>query len=160
MSVSTSALIFLSPSSAFVPLLFPSKLKGLVMIATVRIHIPFAIFAMTGAAHVPVHPHIQQVMNTMSVSWSIFFISLSLSSAAFLPISGFPHAPSHLVRLSPIFIFFSAKFVARSCASVLMATKLTPSKPSETILFSALFPQPPIHITFIFAPGMNSGLIS
>jgi len=38
------------------------------MIATVRIHIPFAILAMTGAAPVQVPPPIPQVMNTISVS--------------------------------------------------------------------------------------------
>jgi len=99
-------------------------------------------------------------MNTISVSCKIDLMSASLSSAAFLPISGLAHAPNHFVRLRPMFTFLSAKFVARSCASVLIATNPTPSNPSEIILLRALFPQPPIQRTFIFAPGMNSGLIS
>jgi hypothetical protein len=87
-------------------------------------------------------------------------ISVSLSSAAFLPISGFAQAPSPLVRFNPMFILFSAIFVARSCASVFTATNPTHSKPSVIILLSALFPHPPTQITLIFAPGINSGLIS
>jgi hypothetical protein len=67
-SVSTDSFIFLSPSSAFVSLFLHSKLNGLVTIPTVNIHIFFAIFAITGAAHVPVHHHIPEVINIISVS--------------------------------------------------------------------------------------------
>jgi hypothetical protein len=67
-SVSTASFIFFSHSSAFIPLLFPSKLNGFVIIPTVSIPIPFAMFAITGAAPVHVPPHIPHVMNTMSVS--------------------------------------------------------------------------------------------
>jgi hypothetical protein len=88
------------------------------------------------------------------------FISPSLSSAAFLPISGLAPAPSHFVKLSQIFTFLSAKLPARSCASVLMATNPTPSSHSLIILLIALFPHPQIQRTLIFAPGINSGLIS
>jgi hypothetical protein len=99
-------------------------------------------------------------MNTISVSCKTALISSILSSAAFLPTSGFAPAPSHFVRLSPMLIFFSARFVAKSCASVLTATNSTHSNPSLIILFSALFPDHPHQITLIFAPGINSGLIS
>jgi len=64
------------------------------------------------------------------------------------------------VTFSQIFIFFSARLVARSCASVLIATNSTHFSHSVTILFSALFPAPHTQITLIFAPGTNSGLMS
>ena len=67
-NVSTASFIFLSPSSAFISLFFPSKENGLVTIPTVKIPIDLAIFAITGAAHVPVPHHIPQVINTISVS--------------------------------------------------------------------------------------------
>jgi hypothetical protein len=150
----------LSPSSAFISLFLHSKLNGLVIIPTVKIHIPLAIFAITGAAHVPVPPHIPQVINTISVSCKTDLISISLSSADFLPISGFAQAQRPFVKFSPIFTFVSARLLAKSCASVLIATNQTPSKPSVIILSNALFPQPPIPKILIFAPGMNSGFIS
>jgi hypothetical protein len=114
MSVSTASLSLLAHSSAFNVLLFPSKLNGLVTIPTVNIPMLFAIAAIIGAAPVPVPPHIPQVMNTISVSWSIALISASLSSAAFLQISGLAPAPSPFVILSQMFTFFSARLVARS----------------------------------------------
>ena len=160
MSVSTASLSFFVPSSELLCLCFPSNEKGFVTIETTKIHISFAIWAMTGIAPVPVPPHIPPVMKTISVSCNASLISLSLSSAAFLPISGFAPAPRPLVRLSQIFIFFSARLLAKSCASVLIATKLTPSSHSVIILLMALFPAPPQPITLIFAPGMNSGFTS
>jgi hypothetical protein len=112
--VSTAHLIFANHSSAFTSLLFHSKLKGLVTTQIVKIHISFAMFAITGAAHVPVHHHIPQVMNTISVSCNMFFTSASLSSAAFLHISGFAHAPNHFVKFNQIFTFLCAKLHAKS----------------------------------------------
>ena len=87
-------------------------------------------------------------------------MSVSLSSAAFLPISGLAQAHKPFVRFNHILTFFDAKLLAKSCASVLIATKSTFSNHSLIILFTALFPQPPIHSTLIFAPGIKSGLIS
>jgi len=66
--VSTASFIFVIHSSALASLLLHSKLNGFVMIATVNIPIAFAMFAITGAAPVHVHPHIPQVMKTISVS--------------------------------------------------------------------------------------------
>jgi len=128
--------------------------------ATVNIPIHFAMLAIMGPAQVNVHHHIHHVMKTMSVSCSICLISASLSSADFLHISGFAQAPNPLVRLSQIFIFLSAMLAAKSCASVLIATKETHSSHSPIILSIALFQQPHIHKTLILAPGINSGLIS
>jgi hypothetical protein len=94
-NVSTLSLSFLSHSSEFNSLFFHSNENGLVIIATVSIHILLAILATTGHAHVHVHHHNPMVINTMSVSCSIALISVSDSSAAFLHISGFAHAPNH-----------------------------------------------------------------
>jgi len=159
-NVSTAFFIFANHSSAFNSLCLPSKLKGLVTTHIVKIPISFAIFAITGPAHVHVPHHIHNVMKTISVSCSIFFISVSLSSAAFLPISGLAHAHKPFVRFNHILIFFGAKLLAKSCASVFIATKSTFSSHSLIILFTALFQQPPTHSTLIFAPGIKSGLIS
>jgi hypothetical protein len=113
-NVSTLSFSFFSPSSAFISLFLPSNEKGLVMIATVNIHMLFAIFATTGHAPDHVHHHNHSVIKTISVSCSIALISASDSSAAFLPISGFAHAHSHFVRLSHILTFSDAKHVAKS----------------------------------------------
>jgi len=150
----------LSPSSAFASLFLHSKLNGFVTIHTVSIPIFFAILAITGAAPVPVHPPIPDVIKIISVSCKTALISISLSSADFLPISGFAQAQRPFVRFSQIFTFESERHFAKSCASVLTATKPTHSKPSVIILSIALFPQPPTHKILIFAPGINSGLTS
>jgi len=105
-NVSTLFLIFSKPSSALVSLFLPSKENGFVTTHIVNIPISFAIFATTGPAHVHVPPHIHNVINTMSVSCNMFLISASLSSAAFLPISGFAPAHKPLVRFKPTFNFF------------------------------------------------------
>jgi hypothetical protein len=159
-SVSTASLNFANHSSALDFLFAPSKLKGFVTTPIVNIHISFAMFATTGPAPVHVHPHIHNVMNTMSVSCNIFFMSASLSSAAFLHISGLAPAHSPFVKFNQILIFLSAKLPAKSCASVFNATNSTPANHSWIILFSDLFPPQPTHKTFIFAPGINGGITS
>ncbi|MBQ2600243.1 hypothetical protein II582_02530 [bacterium] len=113
-NVSTAHLIFANHSSAFNFLFLPSNSKGFVTTHIVKIHISFAMFATTGLAHVHVHPHIQTVMKTMSVSCSIFLISASLSSAAFLPISGLAPAHNPFVKFNQMFTFLSAKLHAKS----------------------------------------------
>ncbi|MEI8253722.1 MAG: hypothetical protein WCG25_08525 [bacterium] len=158
--VSTFSLNFFNHSSALKSLFLPSNENGFVMIATVSIHILFAILATTGHAHVPVHHQSHNVMNTISVSCNIALISDSDSSAAFLHISGFAHAHNHFVRFNHILTFSLAAHVAKSCASVFIHTKDTHSNHSETILFIALQPHHHIHKTLIFAPGINSGIIS
>jgi hypothetical protein len=113
-NVSTFSFILANQSVAFSSLFFHSKLKGLVTIQIVRIHILFAIHAITGAAHVPVPHHIQAVTNTISASHKACFISFSDSSADFLQISGFAHAQSHLVIFIQILTFDDDKFAAKS----------------------------------------------
>jgi len=66
MSVSTTALSASSPASACSIRFRPSKVKGLVTTATVRIPRSFASDATTGAAPVPVPPPSPAVMKTMS----------------------------------------------------------------------------------------------
>jgi hypothetical protein len=129
-NVSTASLNFANHSSALVFLFAHSKLKGFVTTHIVNIHISFAMFATTGHAHVHVHPHIHNVMNAMSVSCNMFLISASLSSAAFLQISGLAPAHKPFVRFNQILIFFSARLDAKSCASVFIATNSTHSNHS------------------------------
>ncbi|MFZ5341980.1 MAG: hypothetical protein ACOZBL_05715 [Patescibacteria group bacterium] len=113
-NVSTDCFNFSKPSNAFSSLFFHSKLNGFVTIHTVKIHISFAIDAITGAAQVQVHHHIQAVTKTISVSWKSFLISSTFSSADFLQTSGFAHAQSHLVIFKPILILFSARLFAKA----------------------------------------------
>ena len=85
----------------------PSKAKGSVTTATVRIFMSRAIFAITGAAPVPVPPPMPAVMNRRSVSFIASVSKSLLSSAACLPISGSAPAPRPFVRALPICILFS-----------------------------------------------------
>ncbi|KAF5042575.1 hypothetical protein DSECCO2_511130 [anaerobic digester metagenome] len=96
------SLSFFKPCSAFFILFLPSNIKGFVTTATVSIPCSFAIFAMHGAAPVPVPPPMPAVMNSMSAPATNFAISFSFSRADFSPISGFAPAPRPLVRFFPI----------------------------------------------------------
>jgi hypothetical protein len=113
-NVSTFSFILANPSAAFSSLFFHSNENGFVTIQIVKIHMLFAIHAITGAAHVPVPHHIQAVMNAISASPKACLISFSDSSADFLPISGFAHAQSPLVIFIQILNFEVAKFAAKS----------------------------------------------
>ena len=147
---STLALSSSTPCSACLSLLGPSKLNGTVTIPTVRIPISLAIFAITGAAPVPVPPPIPAVMKTILVLFpSIALISSMLSSAAFLPTSGSAPAPKPSVSLTPSWILLATGFSANACASVLQTTKSTPFIPFSYMCFRALFPPPPTPITFM-----------
>jgi len=158
--VSTVSLSLLNHSIAFCNLLFHSKLKGLVTTHTVSIQSSLATCAITGVAQVQVPPHIQAVIKSISVSSSSFLMSSALSSAAFLQISKFAPAPSHLVIFKPIFIFLGARLFSSACASVFTLINPTHSIHSCIILF-IVFPQAqPAQITLILAQGMNSGVIS
>jgi hypothetical protein len=112
--VSTFSFILANPSLALSSLFFHSKLNGLVTIQIVRIHILFAIHAITGAAHVPVPHPIHAVMNAISASPKACLISFSDSSADFLQISGFAHAQSHFVIFIQMLTFEVARFAAKS----------------------------------------------
>ena len=74
----------------------------MVTIPTVKISKDFAIFAMTGAAPVPVPPPIPAVIKIILVCVeSMDWISSLLSTAALSPTSGFAPAPKPSVKLAP-----------------------------------------------------------
>ena len=157
--VSTYFLKFSSPLSAFSCLFLPSKPKGFVTTAIVKIPISLAIWATTGAAPVPVPPPIPAVINTRSQSFKISLILALLSSAAFCPTSGSAPAPSPRVSFSPIWSLWSALLRSNACLSVLIAINCALVIFASIILFTALFPPPPTPITFIFATGPTSILL-
>mmetsp|Transcript_14739 Transcript_14739/g.23218 ORF Transcript_14739/g.23218 Transcript_14739/m.23218 type:complete len:350 (+) Transcript_14739:269-1318(+) len=129
-------------------LLRPSNAKGLVTTPTVKHPISLATSATTGAAPDPVPPPIPAVTKTKSPAETASPIRSRLSSAAFLPISGFPPAPRPLVNLAPILHVLGAKERDKACASVLMDQNSTPSTP-PTIRLTAFPPPPPTPITLI-----------
>ena len=159
--VSTTSLILSIPLSAFLDLLGPSNLNGLVTTPTVSIPISLAISATTGAAPVPVPPPIPQVTNTISAPSRAAARSSLLSSAAFSPTSGLAPAPSPFVSFSPICIQVGAVQEISCCLSVLTLINSTPATPSLIILSTALFPAPPTPTTIILqAPDSLSSFIS
>ncbi|MNZ92483.1 hypothetical protein D3C78_1115100 [compost metagenome] len=90
------------PCSANAMRFLPSKLKGLVTTATVRIPKSLATSATTGAAPVPVPPPIPAAINTMSAPSSAARNASRSSSAALRPTSGLAPAPRPLVIPPPI----------------------------------------------------------
>mmetsp|Transcript_3512 Transcript_3512/g.4667 ORF Transcript_3512/g.4667 Transcript_3512/m.4667 type:complete len:220 (-) Transcript_3512:666-1325(-) len=89
-------------SVACLILLFPSKAKGLVTIATVNAPLSLEISETTGAAPLPVPPPIPLVIKQRSDPATIALISSLDSSAAKRPISGSPPAPKPLVTADPM----------------------------------------------------------
>src|SRR5690606_24258709 len=83
-------------------------------------------------------------------------ISSRVSSAACLPRSGFMPVPRPRVRVLPMWIFFFAFDLWRSCASVLTAMKSTPSTLEETMWLTALPPEPPTPMTRMRANDSTS----
>mmetsp|Transcript_17335 Transcript_17335/g.24695 ORF Transcript_17335/g.24695 Transcript_17335/m.24695 type:complete len:315 (+) Transcript_17335:289-1233(+) len=131
--------------------LLPSKAKGFVTIATVNAPHSFATSLTTGAAPLPVPPPIPLVTKTKSAPSTMAAISSLDSSAASLPISGFPPAPRPRVTPDPMFNT-DAPFdfdLPRACASVLTAQNSTPSTRVSIIRSIAFEPPPPTPITFI-----------
>ncbi len=151
-SVSTYFFRFSNPLMVLSILFLPSKLKGSVTTATVRIFMSLAILAMTGAAPVPVPPPIPAVMNKRSVPSIARESSSLLSSAACRPISGSAPAPSPLVSCAPICIFVSQGESSSTWLSVLTQTYSALVIPDSIILLTALLPAPPTPMTFILAP--------
>ena len=96
----------------------------------------------------------------MSAPRNASAISVLLSSAACAPISGLAPAPNPLVIFSPICILEGAFDSNKACLSVLTAINSTPFIPESTILFTALFPAPPIPITLIVAVPSSIALSS
>ena len=93
-------------------LLRPSKLNGFSTMAIVRAPRFFAIPAITGEAPVPVPPPIPAVMKTMSAPARCSCSKSTDSSAAFLPICGFPPLPNPRVISSPMRNLISALLFA------------------------------------------------
>ena len=151
MSVSTYFLRLSNPFTVFSILFLPSNANGSVTTATVRIFKSRAIFAITGAAPVPVPPPIPAVINKRSVPLIISVRISLLSSAAALPTSGSAPAPSPLVNCVPICILFSQGESARICESVLTTTYSAQLIRASIILLMALLPAPPTPMTFILA---------
>ncbi len=109
----------------------------------------FAISATIGADPVPVPPPIPAVMNTRSAPFKASSSVPRASSAARLPISGYPPAPRPLVIDPPIKIFLSALTMLRCCLSVFNAIISAPATPMRYSLLIVLFPAPPHPITLI-----------
>ena len=88
------------------------------MIATVKIPISFAAFAMTGAAPVPVPPPIPAAINNISLPAITSLIISIDSSAALLPTFGSPPAPKPPAVFCPRIILFGVFDKERACLSV------------------------------------------
>ena len=88
------------------------------MMATVKMPISFAAFAITGAAPVPVPPPIPAAINNISFPRIISFMMSILSSAALLPIFGSPPAPKPFAVFWPKIILFGVFDKESACLSV------------------------------------------
>ena len=91
----------LMPCSAAAARFLPSKSKGRVTTATVKIPSSLAILATTGAAPVPVPPPIPAAINTISAPSRLARIVSASSSADLRPTSGFAPAPNPEVICVP-----------------------------------------------------------
>src|SRR5690606_4753409 len=128
----------------------PSNVKGVVMIATVKIPISLAALANTGLAPVPVPPPIPAVIKSILVLVpNILLISSILSIAEFSPTSGSAPAPIPSVRLTPNCTLLGIGLNSNACASVLHTIKSTPLIPCLYMWLTALPPPPPTPITLI-----------
>ena len=146
-NASTFSFISLTPLIAFTILGFISNWNGIVTIPIVNIPISFAIWAIMGAAPVPVPPPIPAVINTIwVVSLKRAFICSMLVSAAARPFSGLPPAPR---PVSPNCILVGTLERLRAWLSVLHIAKETSLMPWLYIFFTAFPPPPPTPITFI-----------
>ncbi len=131
----------------------PSKGKGLVTTATVRMPISLASWAITGAAPVPVPPPMPAVMNTMSAPVIASTMRSRSSSAACRPTSGLAPAPRPLVTPEPNCRMRLAPVPRIACASVLAQMNSTPSRLEFTMCATALPPPPPTPTTLMTALG-------
>ncbi len=130
---STTPDISLIPISACDIRLVRSKANGLVTTATVRMPISLAIWAITGAAPVPVPPPMPAVTKSMLEPSIASWMRSRSSRAACLPIPGSAPAPSPLVILEPICMVVRISIFLSACTSVLTQMYSTPSIPAETM---------------------------
>src|ERR1041385_6972682 len=149
--VSTPWRISMMPVSACFIRFWPSKRKGLVTMPTVRAPMSRAIWAMIGAAPVPVPPPMPQVTKTRSAPCMAATTSSRFSSIAWRPISGRAPAPSPRGSFFPICTFRSDFDFVSACASVLTEMNSTPTSRASIMRLTALPPPPPTPITFIRA---------
>ena len=151
MTVSTFSLSLSMAAMACFIRLFPSNPKGLVTMPTVKQPSSLATSATTGAAPDPVPPPIPDVTKHRSVPATMAAISFLDSSAASLPISGFPPAPSPLVTAAPMLSTLApfALDLPKACASVLIAQKSTPPTAVSNMRSTALDPPPPTPMTLM-----------
>ena len=147
--VSTASRSLAMPSSAISILRRPSKSKGLVTTATVRMSMSRVIWASTGAAPVPVPPPMPAVTNTMSAPRTTFSSASLSSRAALSPTSGTPPAPRPCVSLLPIGTLSGDRELCSACRSVLIVMKSTCCRPDAIMRLTALLPPPPTPITLI-----------
>jgi len=127
--------------------------NGIVTTPMVRAPAFFMMSATTGAAPVPVPPPSPQVMNAISGRPKAATSASRLSSAASIPTSGLPPAPSPPVFRLPICTFCSALVWSSTCLSVLITTNSTPRTPASIIRLTAFPPPPPTPTTLILAYG-------
>src|SRR3954466_282583 len=132
----------------------PSKAKGLVTTATVRMPMSRAISATTGAAPVPVPPPMPAVMKSMSAPPISSLMRSRSSSAARRPTSGLAPAPRPLVTSVPSCSVVFARLRLSAWASVFIAMNSTPCTPLLIMWSTALPPQPPTPTTLITASGV------
>src|SRR3954471_7706808 len=153
MSESTCSFSWSIPTAATFCRL-PSKAKGLVTTATVRMPISRAISATTGAAPVPVPPPMPAVMKSMSAPEISSLMRSRSSSAASRPTSGLAPAPRPLVTSVPSCSVVLARLRLSAWASVFIAMNSTPCTPLLIMWSTALPPQPPTPTTLITASGV------
>ncbi len=161
MSESTCCLSWSMPTAATFWRL-PSKAKGFVTTATVRMPMERAISATTGAAPVPVPPPMPAVMKSMSAPVIMSVMRSRSSSAASLPTSGFAPAPRPFVTPLPSCSCDFERVRLRACASVFIVMNSTPETPLLIMWSTALPPHPPTPTTLITASGVvvsNSSII-
>ena len=108
-----------NPSFALLMRFSCSQLKGIVTTPIVRCPFSFAVFAITGAAPVPVPPPIPAMTNTMLPSPNRDEISSMLSSAAAFPFFELAPQPLPLHKFSPSVILQGTSERFRSWKSVL-----------------------------------------
>ena len=140
----------------------PSKEKGVVTMATVKMPIDLATLATTGAAPEPVPPPMPAVTKTMSEPATAASMAALLSAAAFCPMAGLPPAPRPRVRAVPSWSLLDGRTgeTSRAWASVLKTKKSTPVRSDLSIRLTALEPPPPTPMTLIEAWLAGRGVVA
>ena len=152
-NASTTSRSASTPSSASFRRRMPSKVNGSDTTPTVNAPAALALWPITPEAPVPVPPPIPAVMNTMSAPATNASISSMTLSAARIPTSGFPPAPSRAEPGLPRCNLTGASHLPSACVSVLTAMNRTPVTPASIIRLTALPPAPPTPMTRTSPPS-------